>query len=66
MGALLEAAAPSGPGQLYEERYGGKTAARFRAFSSVYGALLTNGVLIGYVLRGFTQAMHPFSAGSRT
>ncbi len=48
------------PGQIYEERYGGKMAARFRAFSSVYGALLTNGVLIGYVLQGFAQAMHPF------
>lgn len=48
------------PGQLYEERYGGDVARRFRAFAAVYGALLTNSVLLGYVLQGFSQIMVPF------
>jgi Na+/proline symporter len=48
------------PGQIYEERYGGRAAARFRAFSSLWGALVSTSIVLGYVLQGLAQSMAPF------
>ncbi|HEV8320343.1 MAG TPA: hypothetical protein VG389_01920, partial [Myxococcota bacterium] len=48
------------PGQLYEERYGGRAAAGFRGVSAVYGALVNTSIVLAYVLKGFAQIMKPF------
>jgi Na+/proline symporter len=50
----------STPGQIFEVRYSGDAAARFRAFSALYGAAFGITVVLGYVLRGLTQSMAPF------
>jgi Na+/proline symporter len=47
-------------GQIYESRYGGVAAARFRGFFVVWSALVTSAVVLGYVLQGFAQIMAPF------
>lgn len=48
------------PGQMYELRYGGAVSARFRAFVAGYGALVNTGIVLAYVLKGFSQIMVPF------
>lgn len=48
------------PGQMYELRYGGTISARYRAFESGYGALVNTGIVLAYVLKGFSQIMVPF------
>ncbi|MCB9526642.1 MAG: hypothetical protein H6702_25145 [Myxococcales bacterium] len=48
------------PGEIYEVRYGGVAAGRFRAFAVSYGALLSSALVLGYVLRSFAQVMQPF------
>ncbi len=48
------------PGQLFEERYGGLAAGRFRGFFALYGALFTSCLILAYVLQGFAQIMAPF------
>ncbi len=47
-------------GQIYEARYGGLAAARFRGFFVVWSALVTSAIVLGYVLQGFAQIMAPF------
>ncbi len=48
------------PAQIYEERYGGEAAARYRGFVVVYGALVTSAIVLAYVLQAFAQIMAPF------
>ena len=48
------------PGQLYELRYGGAASGRFRAFVAGYGALVNTGIVLAYVLKGFSEIMVPF------
>lgn len=50
----------SSAAEIFEVRYGGRAAARFRGFFVVYGALVVNGIVLAYVLRGFAQSMAPF------
>ncbi len=47
-------------GQIYEARYGGVAAARFRGFFVVWSALVTSAIVLAYVLQGFAQIMAPF------
>jgi solute:Na+ symporter, SSS family len=47
-------------GEIYEVRYGGVAAARFRGFFVVYSALITSAIVLGYILQGFSQIMAPF------
>lgn len=47
------------PGHLFEVRYGGDGARKFRGFSAVYGVLFGQCVLVGYVLRGFAESLAP-------
>ena len=46
-------------GQLYETRYGGPAAARFRGFFVVWSSLVTSAIVLAYVLQGFAQIMAP-------
>jgi Na+/proline symporter len=48
------------PGAIYESRYGGVAAGRYRGFVVVYGALFGSALILGYVLRSFAQVMAPF------
>ncbi len=48
------------PGAIYEVRYGGRAAGRFRAFAVTYGAVFSSALVLGYVLRSFSQVMAPF------
>lgn len=48
------------PGQLFEERYGGRAALGFRAIYSVWAAFFGVALVLGYVLQGFSQALQPF------
>ena len=48
------------PGELYEVRYSGVAAARFRSVFVIYGALITSGIVLGYVLQGCSQILAPF------
>lgn len=48
------------PGEIFEVRYGGVAAARFRGFYVVYGALVPTGILLAYVLKGFAEITAPF------
>jgi Na+/proline symporter len=48
------------PGAIYESRYSGTAAGRYRGFSVVYGALFGSALILGYVLRSFAQVMEPF------
>lgn len=48
------------PAQFYEERYGGRGAARFRAFSSIWVAAVPGAIVLAYVFKGFAQIMEPF------
>ena len=47
------------PGHLFEVRYGGAAARGFRVFAALYGVLIGQAILIGYVLRGFAQSLAP-------
>ncbi len=47
------------PGHLFEVRYGGPWARRFRVFAALYGVFCGQTILIGYVLRGFVQSLAP-------
>jgi SSS family solute:Na+ symporter len=47
-------------GELFEVRYGGVAAGRFRSFNAIYGALFSKALVLGYVLRAFAQVMAPF------
>jgi Na+/proline symporter len=46
--------------EIFEARYDGVAASRFRGFFVAYGALFANGIVLAYVLRGFAQSMAPF------
>lgn len=48
------------PAAIYEARYGGVAAGRYRGFVVVYGTLFGATVILGYVLRSFAQVMAPF------
>jgi Na+/proline symporter len=48
------------PGQIFEERYGGRAAGVFRGFQAVWGALVVSAVVLGYVLQIFAQTLAPF------
>jgi Na+/proline symporter len=48
------------PAQIYEERYGGSAAARYRGFVVVYSAFVTSAIVLAYVLQAFAQIMAPF------
>ena len=54
------------PTQLYEERYSGRAAARFRGFSAVYAALVPSVIVLGYVLSAFAQVLDPFLPWNET
>ncbi len=48
------------PGQIFEERYGGRAAGAFRGFQAAWGALVVSAVVLGYVLQAFAQTLAPF------
>ncbi len=48
------------PAQIYEERYGGAAAGRYRGFVVVYSAFVTSAIVLAYVLQAFAQIMAPF------
>ena len=47
-------------GALYEARYRGKAAGRYRGFFAIYGSLAGGALVLGYVLQSFAQIMTPF------
>jgi Na+/proline symporter len=47
-------------GELFEVRYGGRAAGRFRGAYAVWIACVASSIVLAYVLRGFSQIMAPF------
>lgn len=47
-------------GALYEARYSGKAAARYRGVYALYGTLAGGALVLGYVFQSFAQVMAPF------
>lgn len=47
-------------GALYEARYRGVAAARYRGFFAIYGSLAGGALVLGYVFQSFAQIMTPF------
>jgi SSS family solute:Na+ symporter len=47
-------------GALYEARYRGVAAARYRGFYALYGSILGGALVLGYVFQGMAQALAPF------
>lgn len=47
-------------GALYEARYKGVAAARYRGFFAIYGSLAGGALVLGYVFQSFAQIMTPF------
>ncbi len=50
----------SSPGELYEVRYGGVAAGRFRGFFALWAGFVSSAIILAYVLRGLAQIMEPF------
>lgn len=48
------------PWEIYEVRYGGPAAARFRGFSALWACAISSTVILAYVLLAFAQIMAPF------
>lgn len=47
-------------GALYEARYRGTAAGRYRGFFAIYGSLAGGALVLGYVFESFAQIMTPF------